>query len=577
MRIYFVALSVKYRPQQSLITQAFTTVVGRRFVSGSGGAYYNVFETTPAVSELTSGINAAVYGYADDGSGTYSGTANGLLSRGPDILCHLLCTYGGLSRSTNFETGTNAFGSFVDARTYLMTMENTEFTQCLYVDQMQTAADVARGLAGEMLAQVIIDVIDGKFRLIPWRRAQPVDYDLTLSLDELLGTHDALVAKPLSSVGVAQNVQVNYGQSPAAGSTEWTANVAPLWSDQGFSLGLANDQLLKVVTGTNDVLKFSQGGVNKTATFAQATYLGIDMAAQIVTAMNAGGGVSDWTAGWGFAVKAAFNDTPRFSVDGGVTTLTPTIAPFSYTPEACCAAVQKAMNAAQATRVFTVSYSRSTGKVTISATGGTFIFYFGGTNSIGPTLGFTADSGAVTTVTGSSARKMEQFWAYRGSTNVLQWTNALTTCAGLLGFDTSADQSLSAGGATGNATYRRGDRQTRGASSVTQYGDGRAISVNALTIRATPVAADLRDRLFDLRVTPRVMVQFKTHRCPDLQRGRVIQFSSTLDAVLPYPRGGSDGSWGGKAFRVTEVVRNIGPVQWSQEVTAWEIDPVVTG
>jgi hypothetical protein len=46
---------------------------------------------------------------------------------------------------------------------------------------------------------------------------------------------------------------------------------------------------------------------------------------------------------------------------------------------------------------------------------------------------------------------------------------------------------------------------------------------------------------------------------PDVQRMRVIQFDSSLDARRRYPKFGSDGSWQGKCLRVLEVTQDMGP------------------
>ena len=44
----------------------------------------------------------------------------------------------------------------------------------------------------------------------------------------------------------------------------------------------------------------------------------------------------------------------------------------------------------------------------------------------------------------------------------------------------------------------------------------------------------------------------------DLNRGHVIQFDSDWDSFIPYPGLGGDGSWVGKAFRVTNLKRYRG-------------------
>jgi hypothetical protein len=46
----------------------------------------------------------------------------------------------------------------------------------------------------------------------------------------------------------------------------------------------------------------------------------------------------------------------------------------------------------------------------------------------------------------------------------------------------------------------------------------------------------------------------------------VIDFQSDLDAVVAYPKYGSDGSWVGKPMRVLEVVQNLGPAYHTEVV-----------
>lgn len=565
-RIYFVALVVKYRPTLSLVSARASPYPG--FLRNSRG---RLDISPPAIYELGATVRVNASGYADTGGGTYTGIASALIQLPPDIMRHFLVTYGSLVAG-DFELSGSTFGSFVDARAMLSSSELQDVIQSLHIGTRQSTLDVVRNMAAETLSQVFIDSTDGKFKIVPWRRMQLVDYSLTISKDEILGAADGLRLKPLSDVGLAQSVRIKYGLSPADGRTLWDANVSPGASDQGFADLPTSDQLLQIIS-TNKVLKFDENAGTLTATMNEATYLGIDMAVELQRAIRAATADTKWWCGWGTAVKAGFNDTAAFDV--GAATLRPTVASFSYSPEALCAAVQKAMNAIQGTVVFTISYSRATGKVTVAGTGN-FTIHNESTESqsIWATLGFAGGAtGPVASSTAANQRLQETFHVtYSAANGHLLWTNVGATCAAVLGFVTTADQTVGSGA----ASYRRGDRQTRGATSVARYGEKREMSIASQTIIDYRVAAWLRDLLFDFSVEPRCKMEFATHRCPDLERARVFATDSSLDDLHPYARAGSDGTWAGKAFRVTEVVKHA-VTQWHQDVVGWEIDPMAVG
>jgi hypothetical protein len=94
----------------------------------------------------------------------------------------------------------------------------------------------------------------------------------------------------------------------------------------------------------------------------------------------------------------------------------------------------------------------------------------------------------------------------------------------------------------------------------------------AKTIIDTDTARELRNRIVDMASDPDLqVVTFRSTKVPDLERGRVLAFSSLFDAIIPFPKQGSDGSWSGKKFWVVETRQNAGPARWDTEVTCVEV------
>lgn len=99
------------------------------------------------------------------------------------------------------------------------------------------------------------------------------------------------------------------------------------------------------------------------------------------------------------------------------------------------------------------------------------------------------------------------------------------------------------------------DRETKGASSATTYGEKEEV-LNLSLCRDAATATDVRDRYFDLMYRPRVVVNFRTHlNAVDLERGRVIKMSDDWDSIFPCPVLDSGGLWTNAAFRVLRVTR----------------------
>jgi hypothetical protein len=108
--------------------------------------------------------------------------------------------------------------------------------------------------------------------------------------------------------------------------------------------------------------------------------------------------------------------------------------------------------------------------------------------------------------------------------------------------------------------------------SASRYGARRDTVLDLRAVQETETALELRNRLAALFGKPRVTLEFTTEMAPDLERSRVIQFSSDMDAVLPYPDPDSDGSWVGKRFVVVETEQHLGPVAFYTKVLAVSLD-----
>lgn len=127
MRAHAVSLVVTYKPAAKVARPGITRRVpwdqASRFSNGRtvpGRGFRATGERTgPDVTEMETNLYAGPsQGYADDGSGTYTGTPDGLIEHPIDVAHHLLRTIGGLSAS-DVVTTAGEFGSFTDARSLL--------------------------------------------------------------------------------------------------------------------------------------------------------------------------------------------------------------------------------------------------------------------------------------------------------------------------------------------------------------------------------------------------------------------------------------------------------------------------
>lgn len=574
-RVYWAVLRVKYRPQRSLVTPAY--ISGGFFagapippttqgVTGPADSYLlRAGRSTlrPAQLELQGQFFANIKGYADDGSGTYTGTASALIERPCDIARHFLVTYGGVA-GADIETGASDFGSFVLARDLLRNAEPSDYKLAAWIGQKSSVQQVLREFAQQSLSCIYLDRFTGQWLYHVWRRGPAVDYDLAF---ERTDVPDLFECGVLSDVGLAQGIRVRWGYDYFKNRTLFETFVNADASSQGYNLPTQRDQKLTVEAGVNDDLDWEHDGNTYADVLTAGTYTPIDLAEEMQTQMR-----THWSevhVGHGFTIKTGYND--KLDYTASAVTYAATLDPGEYTADELAAEVVRAITATSGGSP-TCTYSHSTNAFTVS---GITPLEDTGANTA-TSAWFTLGLIGVTTSTTGNARYADRFWwaveTYVGvptGFKILWLTGASadTNCAHLVGEDRAADADIFL--YYHNAEFARGGREALCAASEAAFGPRAETEVVASWVRDESSAQRLRDGLFDFGSTPLAWVKFRSHNCPDLQRMRIIEFGSDMDERRPYPGYGTDGSWAGKAFRVLEVVQDLGP-SYHTEVFALE-------
>jgi hypothetical protein len=580
-RIYFVALVVKYRPNRTMVTPAavegtYTPQVdlqGRQVSGTKNQQTYGTYgsrEVSPAIYKLDGAFYANIDGYADDGSGTYTGSAAALIEKPPDIARHMLATYGGMSAANDFETGAGVFGSFVDARTSLRAGCWGDYELACHIASKTNCRNVLAAIAEQSMAHIWRDRFDNKWRFLPWVSAERANYDLTIHRDDVFD----FSAELQSDLWVRQAIRVRYGMDYFRNSARWESFVTPRGSSQGYYDADVRDQRMTVVAGVNDALDWTLDGDTYAETLATGAMTPIALA-EVIQAKAVARGVTDLGVSHGFSIKSDFNDTMRVEIDS--TWYTATIAEGDYaTPDDLCVAVEVALSAAYSGYSWACAYNYSTGKFTVTATGGEFaVDPAPATDGGWFALGVSTVRLLATYALADHARWLDIFSFSSTSTDFSllfsSGTSAAMSCRTLLGY-AAADTTT---GKVCAGTMMRGNREALAATSATYWSEKEEQAINADFIRQQVVAALYRNRRFDLVSQPRVVVSFSTLKCPDLQRGRVFSFGDDLDSTYAYPGPGRGNSWYGRRFRVLEVSQNL-VSSWHQEVVAVEVSPTGT-
>lgn len=592
-RIYWVVLVVKFRPQRSLVTPGSSLTTWPALLQplmGQTRPYIPNTLVEPHLIQrphsniaptfrLDSQFYANLKGYNDDGSGTYTGTIGALIERPPDIARHFLVTYG-LVSGGDIETGAADQGSFVLARSILRNAQPNDLELACWIGDRTSVQRVLQSICEQSGMCIYKCRFTNEWLCFVWKPGAAEDYGYELSWREM----GSFSCEETSVVDVRHAIRIKYGFDHYKGKTLFEAFVNASGSGQGLSLPTIRDQQLVVTAGVNDKIDWTRsfpGPATYAATLTAGTYTDpMALAVDVRAKMRAAEGDNRADAGYGFTIKAGWNDLLDFSV--GASVFQATLAPGAYTAEGLAAEVARAMNAVPlVARVFAASYSHSTNFFTITADGQFLIDGYntaaGFATSALATLGGLTETG-LRAPGGSSQgflrpRYGDRFFIAQqettGAQNLLWGTgaNAATNAAYLLGWQkTDVTGGLLP---VSSATYSRGTREATASTYEGYYGPREERQITASWIRDENTAVELRNRLFDLTARPRVVVRFTTFRAPDLRVMQVIQFSSDLDAVVAYPKYGSDGSWAGKPFRVLEVEQNHGPA-YHTEVLAIE-------
>lgn len=323
-RVFALCIRVTFSPKQQVIQseRIREETVQQRVAAGQRkwGPYTKPIRE-PAVVELRGKFWANVRGLQDDGSGTYTGTAGALIQQMPDIIRHLLVTYGGVTAG-EIETGTATFGSLVAARADLVDSQGRALT---FGYPITTTVDLmaALGQLGESaLAMPMISPYDGKWRLIVWRESPAVTYPWKFSrwdVIEELGP----VADPTPLPEVVTGIRINYAYDERLRATTEQCVLAFDQSAAGYLYFGLRDQYATVVASINDRLDFKpSGGAALAASLTAADYATVQafcshLKTQMDAAAVAASSSARFLVGAGGTIQVGYND--RLAYNAGAT------------------------------------------------------------------------------------------------------------------------------------------------------------------------------------------------------------------------------------------------------------------
>lgn len=584
--IYWAVLIVKYAPARTLVGQ--TNILGVAYQSvdvdkfgQSGGViiagprkinlpYLTYFPTD--VLQLNTPLYANAEGVPDDGGGSITGSAAALIEKVPDVVSWLLQAYGDVS-SGDLETGTGEHGSFVDMRATSKDCRPGDFKVAPYIGRQVRLSDAIKDICNQGLFSLLFDRFTDTWRMFMWKLGARADYDFTFTW----ATTDIVYAESLTNLDSVHEVRVQYGYDHYTGRMLFETFVGPDGSSTGYSTPTTRDQRAITIDASNDKVGFKLNASAATATLAHATYTNfIELAKDVRDKMNTASGTTTAIGvGYGFYVKASYNDALKITVGG--TPYTATMNEGQYrSGDEFAIEVQRALNACGSGLTFTVVYVPSSSGFTISAGSAWAVADDGsGHLSIGwATVGYAYAAAAATSRGTDFPRYVEHFWwqildslsgTGHATITLLFGSGAAANPAFELGFARADGSAV----ADQSSTFGRGVRETVAASALSDYGPHRPDQFAATVVNDELTAVRIRNRRFDLRTIDRVMVVFRTTCAPDLQRMRKIQFDASVDAHRAFPRYGSDGSWAGKVFVVLSVTQYLDS-QTHQEIVAIE-------
>lgn len=569
-KILWCVLVVRYRPQRSVVTplKSFYTYVLEPGYKAKRSRNYKrpVLNVIDPVYQLEGQFYGNFKGVPDDGSGTYTGSAGAVIERPPDIMRHLLEDVAGVDPA-DIETGVGASGSFVDARALLRNAQPNDFKLACYFNQRTTVQKALQKIAEQSLSCVYLDRLTNKWLAFVWKRGATPNYGRRFSW--LAGDFSsAPVAEEDSVVDVRQGMRIRYMLDHWKQKTLFEAFVNPTGSGQGLNMPFVRDQKL-TVDATNDTIDWSQGGTHA-ATISHGTRSPIATAEAVRTGMRAVLGSNNIEVGFGFSIKSGFNNKLDFDVAG--VNYVATLDEFDYTAEGLAAEVVRAVNAAAP-----VGFELTSGVYDHASNTFTFVgsaaFRFDGTSgaanfatSAVHVLNDYSHGVAATSWTSLVRRYGDRFWlgAPGGSSFNALWgtgANLATSIGPVLGY-----APFDSGSTTDNpAIYSRGDREHLASNYETVYGPHEEEAFVADFIREENSAVELRNRRFDLKTKPPVLVSFNTHRAIGMRPMVVFDFDADVDPHTSFIGYGTDGSWAGKAIVALEVEQRCGP-DYSAEI-----------
>lgn len=592
-KVYFVGLMVTFKLRRIEIEHMHLVSSGTRkrptlrhrpgLGPSVGFSTYETFDEVPATTELRGDYFWNVRGMPD-GSPTVSGVPGSLLERAPDIFAHFMERFAGEYVGGDVEAGVGSFGSYIDAYPELKTWNKKDMLFALAISEATDVLTVLSWLAASSLSFIYLDRFTDRWHFIPWRPSRAVDWFFTFTPREVneLAPH----CEMLPDSSVVTGIKVRYGWNGESSSLEYETAVGASRSSAGHAFSNLRDENLTVVASVNDRVNFNTASTDFVANLDAAGYYEPGALAQYVQAqVNAAHNVvGEHYCAYAGIVTLGHNDQIAFN-DGALKIATIAAGDYSSSMEALAVAVAAAINALSTG--WSCTYSRTTNKFTISRSAGTaqLILSNGTFRSrsaaillgFDPNLTYTGLQSYSSTVAVEEQRFM--LGAY-GFTADYRWATGVDgseaasprTAASLLGFDPRFD--------TGQKSIHvapcpKSNRETIVTAAEAAFGARREATYEARCIQDGETARELRNRVMDLYVKPRLRVEFTTDHAPDLERGRVIGFSDDFDAFLPYPEPGTDGSWADKRFVVVETEQLLGPTNYHTRVVAVSVNASV--
>lgn len=599
-RIYFVGAAVKFRPPVAIVGSRTITNVVEYIQARHDGApghrrpvWPNVHEVTtiePIDSYAQQQWFCTLDGVPDSG-GTYTGNGTDLIQRAPDIATHLLVDDAGLALS-DIERGVGVFGSFVDARADLKTWVGTDMVHCLVCLRPERVGDVLGSLAEDSLCWFHVSEFDAKFKCVVWRTGKALDGPRI----EVADVREIRIV-PSSIAQRLTSLKLSYRHDWHTGRELHDTFVDASASSAGYRYRGYRDQLMRVYNSgadRNDRVEPFIGGLEYSATVPPAEYTPLGLAtavrAALVVVRN-----KLWVVACGPQVISGQSQKITFQeFEGAQNTFTATVAVGDYASfDALAVAIQTALNAVSSSWV--VTCTRSAFDTTLQTYGTAitiarsaakkFRIGWSGTvadASLSPVIGYTWLTGAaigayITTTTGRRVEEqlfvignMEESFSMRWATGTSGTNNTNQHAGSLLGFDPNEDSSSLDGVSLRavNAWVPVGGRENLSAALGVDA-ESRTLRIKGETVIDDLTARELRNRAADLLCKERPLVRATLFNYPDIERGRVIEFSADLDALVPYSAYGA-ATWAGKRFMVIEKSQRMNGA-FETEIVAMEV------